>query len=237
MNIFDIAIVLLIILSAISGAKQGFLRALVNVVVTIIVYVVAYHLKDKVGVLLCKVCPFFSFDGYQTLNILLYQMLAFILIAFVLYSIFSVILKVTGIVQRLIDLTFVLKLPSNILGFVVGLLEGYIVMFIVVAVLAVPFKNMELYTSSKVVDTMLYKSPVLSDTLGGVVNKLSGVLNVTTKLESNEEAQRVRTNMDIMGTYLDCKIISKEDALEIIDMDKFESIPGLRQYVDAYQEK
>lgn len=234
-NIFDIAIVLLIIMSAVTGAKVGALKSLVNFVGTIIVYILAFMFKSKVGVILCKFCPFFGFDGYPTLNILLYQMIAFVLIAGVLFMVFNFIMKLTGIIQRLVDMTIILKLPSSLLGFVIGLLEGYIVMFIVIAVLAVPFRDYKLFTDSKVADVILHKSPVLTNSLGGVVDSLSDVMKVTTTLESNEIDQKNRTNLDIMGAYLDHKVISKKDALDIISMDKFNAIPGIKQYVESHE--
>lgn len=236
-NIFDIAVILLILMSAVAGMKQGALKSSINFIGTIIVYVLAFLFKSKVGVLLCKLCPFFSFDGYPTLNILLYQMIAFVLIAGVLFVIFNFIMRVTGLVQRLVDMTIILKLPSSILGLVIGLIEGYIIMFIVLAVLAVPFRNFDMYQDSKVINTILHKSPILTKSLGGVIDSLADTIKVTTKMESNEIDQKNTTNLDIMGAYLDNNIISKEDALDIIDMDKFDTVPGIRQYVESYQKK
>ena len=62
MNIFDIIIVLLIILSGVSGFKQGILKSFVKLVGTLLVYFIAFQLKDKVGIILCKIFPFFSLD-------------------------------------------------------------------------------------------------------------------------------------------------------------------------------
>lgn len=234
-NIFDVAIILLIIMSAVNGSKVGALKSLVNFVGTIIVYVLAFMFKSKVGILLCKFCPFFNFDGYPTLNILLYQMIAFVLIAGILFTLFNFIIKVTGLIQRLVDMTIILKLPSSILGFVIGLLEGYIVMFVVIAVLAVPFRNHVVFRESKVADAILNKSPILTSSLGGVVDSLSDVMKVTTTMENNEIDQKNQTNLDIMGAYLEHKVISKKDALDIISMEKFDTIPGIKQYVESYK--
>lgn len=233
-NVFDVAIVLLILMSAITGAKQGVLKSVVNFVGTIIVYIIAFALKDKVGVILCKFCPFFNFNGYPTLNILLYQLVAFVLIAGILFAVFSFIMKVTRIIQRLVDMTVILKLPSSILGFVVGLFEGYIVMFIVLAVLALPFRNFEPYQESKLVNTIINDSPILTKSLGGVVDALTDVYQISSNMDGNGTDQKNQINLDIMGVYLEHNVVSKKDALDIVDMDKFDTIPGIRQYVDAY---
>ena len=126
MNIFSIIIVLLIIASGVMGLKKGFLKESVVFIGTILVYILSFLLKDKIGLVLCKWFPFFSFDGLQTLNILVYQLIAFIFIATILFSIATIIFKLTGIVQKLVDITIILTLPSKILGFVFGILEGYI---------------------------------------------------------------------------------------------------------------
>ena len=233
-NIFDVAIILLIIMSAVNGAKVGALKSLVNFIGTIVVYVLAFMFKSKIGVILCKFCPFFSFDGYPTLNILLYQMIAFVLIAGILFMVFNFIVRITGLIQRLVDMTIILKIPLSILGFIVGLLEGYIVIFVVIAVLAIPFRDFSLYKDSKVADSILNKSPILTKSLGGVVDSLSDVMKVTTTMEANEIDQKNKTNLDIMGAYLEHKVISKEDALDLINMDKFNTIPGIKSYVESY---
>lgn len=234
-NIIDIAIVLLILMSGFSGQKKGVLKSFVNFVGTIIVYVLAFLFKSKVGILLCKLCPFFSFDGYPTLNILLYQMVAFVLIAGVLFTVFNFVMKATGIVQKLVDMTIILKLPSSILGFIVGLVEGYIVMFVIITILAIPFRNVEMYQKSSLVNIIMNKSPILSKSLGEVVDSIYDVFSITSDIENNTIDQKNKTNLDIIEACLDHNVISREDALDIIDMDKFDTIPGIRQYVYSYQ--
>ena len=91
-----------------------------------------------------------------------------------------------------------------------------------------------LYKDSKVADSILNKSPILTKSLGGVVDSLSDVMKVTTTMEANEIDQKNKTNLDIMGAYLEHKVISKEDALDLINMDKFNTIPGIKSYVESY---
>ena len=234
MNIFDIAIILLIILSAIIGFKQGALKTSVNFIGTIIVYIIAFCLKDKLGILLCRICPFFNFNGYVTINILLYQLIAFVLIAAILFTIFNLVMKLTGVVQKLIDMTVILTIPSKILGFIFGLIEGYIVMFLIIAVLSIPFRNFDQYTNSKVVDNMLNNTPILSKSLSGVVDSLTSIFTITSNIDNNTTNQTDQVNLDIMKTYLDNHIISKDDALELVSMDKFTTVPGIKNFISSY---
>ena len=77
MNILDIVIVLILIMSAIIGFKRGAIKEIVSLVGIIIVFIVAFAFKGVLGNVLCKWLPFFNFagnlEGVTVLNILLYR--------------------------------------------------------------------------------------------------------------------------------------------------------------------
>lgn len=233
MNIFSITIVLLIIASGVMGLKKGFLKESVVFIGTILVYILSFLLKDKIGLVLCKWFPFFSFDGLQTLNILVYQLIAFIFIATILFSIATIIFKLTGIVQKLVDITIILTIPSKILGFIFGILEGYIVMFLILIILAIPLRNVDLFKDSTVATKIMYNSPILSKTLGGVPKTIEDILEVTTEVQkANYNKNKVA--LDIMKIELDHNIISKEEALDLIDRGKLDEVSGIKKFVKDY---
>ncbi len=234
MNIFDIIIILLIILSGVSGLKQGILKSFVNLVGTILVYFIAFNLKDKVGIFLCKIFPFFSFDGYPTLNILVYQLISFIFIASFLFGIFSLVIKLTGIIQKFVDLTIILTIPSKILGFIAGLIEGYMVMFIIVTLLFIPFRNIDIYKNSKLINSMVYHSPGLTNSLGGITDSLTDIFAIISNVDSNDENTKNQVNLDIMKVLLNCHVITKEDALALINMKKLDSVKNILEVVENY---
>jgi len=134
MNIFDIVIILIILLAGVVGLKRGVLKELVMLIGTIVVYVLAFQLKNPLANFMMRWFPFFDFigkiKGVTVLNIVLYQILAFAIIAMILLSIFNIILRTTGIIQKLIDLTLILTLPSKILGFIVDLIFVYFFFFL-----------------------------------------------------------------------------------------------------------
>ena len=233
MNIFSIIIVLLIIASGVMGLKKGFLKESVVFIGTILVYILSFLLKDKIGLVLCKLFPFFSFDGLQTLNILVYQLIAFIFIATILFSIATIIFKLTGIVQKLVDITIILTIPSKILGFIFGILEGYIVMFLILIILAIPLRNVDLFKDSTVATKIMYNSPILSKTLGGVPKTIEDILEVTTEVQkANYNKNKVA--LDIMKIELDHNVISKEEALDLIDRGKLDEVSGIKKFVKDY---
>lgn len=233
MNIFSVIVILLIILSGVMGLKKGFLKESVVFIGTILVYIISFLLKDKIGLVLCKWFPFFSFDGLQTLNILVYQLIAFIFIATILFSIATIIFKLTGIIQKLVDITIILTLPSKILGFIFGILEGYIVMFLILIILAIPLRNVELFKESTVVTKIMYNSPILSKTLGGVPKTIEDILDVTTEIQKTDYNKN-KVALDIMKIELDHNIISKEDTLDLIERGKLDKVQGIKSFVKNY---
>lgn len=233
MNIFGVIVILLIISSGVMGLKKGFLKESVVFIGTILVYIISFLLKDKIGLVLCKWFPFFSFDGLQTLNILVYQLIAFIFIATILFSIATIIFKLTGIIQKLVDITIILTLPSKILGFVFGILEGYIVMFLILIILAIPLRNVELFKESTVVTKIMYNSPILSKTLGGVPKTIEDILDVTTEIQKTDYNKN-KVALDIMKIELDHNIISKEDTLDLIERGKLDKVQGIKSFVKNY---
>ncbi len=208
MNLFDIIIILLLISSAIVGFKRGILKEVVMFIGIIAIYFIAFSLKDSLGLFLCKVLPFFKFNGLASLNIILYQLLAFILIASILFTIYSIILKLTGIIQKLVDLSIIFTIPSKIGGFIVGALEGYVILFMMLLVLQIPMHDIALFQESKFINYILHDSFLLSSSLGKLDDCIIDITNLTKEYEKDNAKV---TNEKIIQLELKYNIISKED--------------------------
>lgn len=226
MNIVDIVIVLLLILSILNGARRGFLKETVNFAGTIIVYVIAYLLKNKIGVLFSLWFPFFDFKGVNSLNILLYQLIAFIVIAGVLFGVFNIVLRLSGIIERLVDSNVITRIPSKILGGVVGFIDGYIILFAILLILSFPLKDNSLYTSSVLKEKMLSSSPGLTSTMG----KLADLLVNVHEIQVSDLNNKNELNTKVLKMYLDADIISTEDLGKIIDTHKLDNIDGIENF-------
>ncbi len=199
MNIIDLVIILLLILSAITGMKRGVVRELSMLVGIIITYFLAFLLKGQVGLLLCRILPFFEFDGLVSLNIIVYQLIAFIVIAIILFSIYSIILGFTGIVQKLVDISFILTLPSKILGFIVGFVEGYIVLFMILLVLQIPFKDNSLFINSRLSNKIVNNTFLLSSSLGQLDDCIVDIIDLT---KTYDESDSTQVNLEIIKLEL-----------------------------------
>lgn len=218
MNIIDVVIFLLIILSFINGYKRGVLKEVVMLCGTIVIYIVSFLLKDKLGLILCKILPFFNLDGLVSLNILIYQLIAFFLIASFLFSIFGIVLKVTGVLQKLVNMTIILTIPSKILGGILGLVEGYIVIFALLIILSVPFKNIDIFKNSNLNNKIITSSPILSSTLGNLDDLIIDIYDI--KIDKDQDKDKM--NDKILDMYIDYNVISREDLDSIIKSGKLD---------------
>ena len=119
MNIVDIIIIVSIVLGVLIGFVRGFFKETVIFIGTILVVVLAFVLKNPLSLILYKNLPFFKFkgifEGISTLNILMYEILAFIIALAILSIALTIIIKISGIIEKILKLTIVLALPSKLL--------------------------------------------------------------------------------------------------------------------------
>ena len=134
MNIIDVLIILFLALGAVSGFKKGVIKTSVSFVGLVITIILAFLLKNPVSVFLYENLPFFTFGGnikgIEMLNILVYELISFFIVFAILSILLKAIISISGILEKILKATFILSIPSKILGLVVGLLEAYIYVFI-----------------------------------------------------------------------------------------------------------
>ena len=232
-NIFSIVIVLLILLCGVLGSKRGILKELVIIVGTIVVFAIAFFLKDPIASFFCTYLPFFNFriplGNLISLNIIFYQLIAFLLVVIVLRLILQILIDVTGVFSKIINATIILALPNKLLGFVVGLLEGYILMFIILNVIAIPMSGSELFMFSGVRQFIVNDSPVLKDCLGGLNYAIDDVLSLSSSDDRNTNDLKV---IDIMLKY---KTVSVEFMDNVKETGKLDDISGIDGVIDKYR--
>ena len=126
-SLVDAIIILLILMGGIVGYKNGFIKEGMQFVGMLFIVIVSFLLKDSLMVLLYENLPFFNFFGFikgiSAINILFYQLIAFLIIFLALTFILKVLIVITGFIEWMLKLTVFLKIPSKILGIFVGILE------------------------------------------------------------------------------------------------------------------
>ena len=238
MNILDIGIVLILIMSAIVGFKRGAIKEIVSLVGIIIVFIVAFAFKGVLGNVLCKWLPFFNFagnlEGVTVLNILLYQLIAFLIIYSLLFSIYMIVMKISGIVQKIVHMTVILWLPSKIIGAVVAFITGYVMVFVVLLALLIPLKDTDMFKESKFANYVVYDTPILAGSAENISRSINEVYTLGEEL-SKGDISKNEANLETMDILLKYKIVSPKTAKELVALDKLDGISGLDSIIQKYE--
>ncbi len=238
MNIFDIIVILFILMFSITGFKRGVIKEGVSFIGILIVFFISYTFKGTIGNLLCKILPFLTFSGQIkgliSLNIIIYQLVGFIILFSLLLTIYHVILFASKIVQKLLNLTLIFIIPSKILGALIGFIEGYLVSFIVLLVLMLPLSNSQLFTDSKSINYIIYESPITSldtkDIALSVLDAKDLILQIEDGSISINEA-----NLHLIDVMLKYEMVNINTIEQLKDTNKLDSINGLDKIVNKYK--
>jgi uncharacterized membrane protein required for colicin V production len=238
MNILDIVIVLVLIMSAIIGFKRGAIKEVVSLVGIIIVFILAFSLKGVLGNVLCKWLPFFNFagnlEGVTVLNILLYQLIAFLIIYSLLFSVYMIVVKISGIVQKIVHMTVILWLPSKLIGAVVAFITGYVMVFVVLLALLIPLKDTDIFKNSKFANYIVYDTPILASSSENISTSINEIYELGEDL-SKGDISKNEANVKTMDILLKYKVVSAETARELVVLDKLDGISGLDKVIEKYE--
>ena len=220
-GIIDAIILLFILLGGVIGFKEGAIKKLTSVVGLVIVVVLAFTLKNKLSVYFYENLPFFDlwgvFKGIQILNVIFYEVVAFLVIASVLMLAYRIILGITGLIENVLKATVILSIPSKILGFVVGLIESYIWVYIILFILTLPVINLKDVYTSKVANYIMEKTPYLSKYTSKTVKIYSDLYEI---IDNKGNKNNEEVNEEAMDLMLKYDIITSESAEKLIKSNK-----------------
>lgn len=235
-GIVDAFIIGIILIFGVGGLKNGFFKQTVITIGTILLFVISYYLKDFVADFLSYNLPFFDFGGDMiglvSLNIIMYQLIGFILVFVVLSVIFGIIVKITGIFEKILKFTIILGIPSKILGFLLGLVEGYVVVFIALFFLHQPIVDVKVLGDSKFMDPILSSSFVLSNVVSDTNDVIDEVYVLVDDYLKDKDVHKF--NVKSIDTMLKYKVIDVDYIDKLIEKDKI-NIPGITMVVDKYR--
>lgn len=237
-SILDIALILILFMFAVGGFRKGAIKEAVSLVGIVAVFVIAFLFKGVLGNLLCKFLPFFDFagnlEGVTVLNILLYQLVAFIIIYSLLFSVYVIVVKISSGIQKLVNMTIVLWIPSKIIGALIAFVTGYIVIFAVLLVLLIPLKDSNLFKDSKVANYIVYDSPILSSSSESISNSINEISDLSEEL-SRGKIDKNEANLQTMDILLKYKIVNPKTAKQLVALDKLDGISGLEEVIESYE--
>ena len=221
LNIVDVIIILIIGFGGILGFKEGVIQKTTSIVGLVLVVILSFILKNHLSVFFYENLPFFNlwgvFKGIQVLNIVFYEMVAFLIISSVLTIVYRVILGITGIIEKVLKATIILSIPSKIFGFLVGIVENYIWVYLFIFVLTLPVFNIKEIYESKTAMFIITETPILSK----YTNKTLDIYNDLYSIIDNREGKsNVQVNEEAMDLMLKYDIITPESAHKLIDRQK-----------------
>ena len=229
----DIIILLFLLIGAIVGFKRGFIKSVVMFLGAIIAIVLAYTLKNPVASILYQVCPFFNFagpfEGLTVLNIVLYEAIAFILVYIVLLSILEIIIKISGLFEKILNFTIILGIPSKLLGAVFGVIESYLFVFVGLFLLSQIPATSEFIHQGQLSNTIMTSSIGLSDMTKEYYESFKDVISMKDKTTINKDEY----NLECLEILLRHGIVEKKAVENLIDNGKL-SITNAESILKKY---
>lgn len=221
--IVNIVIIAVIVLEIIIGFNRGFLKSIIKFLGGIVALVLAFLLKGPLAIVMYSHLPYFKFGGIfkgvSSLNIIIYEIIAFIILFIVLKIVISLVAKVTGLVEKLLSLIFIIGIPSKILGALVGLVKSLVILYF----LAFGFKfvcnlgNVDLKPS--LADDIV-ELPILKNTFGNILGSFDEIRELAKEYEGSKDKEEF--NNRVLDILIEYNIITEENLDILINNGKID---------------
>ncbi len=230
----DIIIVLILLMGAVVGFKRGVIKSAVTFIGAIVVIILAFYLKNPVSKLMYTYLPFFNFagdfEGLTVLNIVIYEALAFVIVYVILMSILQILISVTGVIEKVLNFTIVLGIPSKLLGALFGFFETYLFVFVALFLLSqIPVTNAYI-KDSFVADKIANSSPILSGISENYYKAFEEIISIKDQ-NIHDKNEYNRQSLDILLKY---DIVDVDSARDLIESGKM-PIENAEGILDKYE--
>lgn len=211
-NLVDIIIVLLLISGFITGYKKGLIKQTISTIGLIVIVVLAFLLKNDLSIFLYKKCPFFTvglLKNYSSLNILLYELISFFILFCIFSIIVNIILKITGIAEKILDDSSIFRTLFKILGGLLGCLEAYVSIFIILLILSMPIFSLNF---TKYMNRSKLRKHIMNNTIliSNVSEPLVKTIESINALEIQKNIGKEEFNCKTIEIFKKNKIVSEE---------------------------
>ena len=235
----DLIIIAFVILGAFVGAKRGFTRELVSVIGFIVCIILAFLLKNPIASFLYDHLPFFSFGGIlkgvTALNILLYEVIAFLITLSLLGIALNLVKVLTNLFEKFLSATIILGIPSKILGGILGALEWIVLSYIVLFFLALPVFNNNISDESIIYKSLTPVASKFSKDINNTVVVFEEFKNLKDEYKNSTDTNQF--NLDSLDLMLKYRIIDVESATKLYKKGKFKTIYNIESVLDKYKEE
>jgi len=234
MNLLDLGIIIIIVFGAVIGFKRGFTRELVEATGFIMVIVLSYLLKNPLSIFLYERLPFFKIGflkGFDILNIIVYELIAFFICAAILYLILKLLVKFTSIFEKLLNMTIILSIPSKIAGALVGVLHYFVFVFIVLYVLSLTCFDVDFVNESKFKDKIVNHTPLFTNLANNSVKVIDEFAELKVSYDDRTMSE-YEFNYKAIELFLKYNVISKESLSKLFESGKLEKFDNYSELLD-----
>lgn len=235
MSIIDLIIMMILAFGFVIGFKRGVTKEIVCFAGFFVVIVLAFIFKNNISTYLYNNLPFFKwsfFKGLTVLNIVLYEVLAFIIIAAVLGLVLKLLIALTSLFENLLKATVILSVPSKILGGIVGVLEFYFIIFAVLYIVSLPFFNVTIFEQSTLKNKILNETPYISMYTEPVNSGINEIVALKDKYTTETSDEFNYQALDILLKY---KVITLESTENLVNKNKI-NIENVDELINKYKE-
>lgn len=223
-NVVDIIIIIFILIGFIGGYEKGFIKQGVSTIGNILVIILAFLLKNNLSIILYKKLPFFTIGllkNYSSLNILIYELISFIILLIIFGIILAFIIKLSGILEKMVEGTVILKLPFKILGGLLGMIECYVALFVILLILSTPLFSFDFV---KEINDSRLRNFILNNTIliSNISKPLVKTIDDINELSSIKKIGTEEYNCKSIKIMIKNKIINEESLDYLIEQNKIE---------------
>lgn len=220
----DIILVALIVLGTYLGVRKGLIKSAVSLIGLVAIVIVSYTLRVPLANFLIDTLPFFNFggmlEGITTLNILIYNLISFVVIFILLYCVLNIVITLTGFIDTLLKFTVIWIIPSKIGGAILGFLETWVFLFLVVFVLSQFNATRGFVEDSSIANVILDNTPIVGNYLYSASGSAQEIYETIEASISDEEVDTEALNLTVLQIQIKYGIISSGKAQELIDTGK-----------------
>ena len=238
MSIVDVIIIIFILIGGFLGFKRGAVKEFVSAIGFFVVVVLSFLLKNPLSVIFYENLPFFKFGGIfkgvTALNIALYELIAFLVVALVLTLLWKLVGCASSIVQKIINMTFILGLPSKIIGFIIGVIEYYVLAFIIIYILTIPIFSVKPVIESKNAQFILNDTPIISSFVKESTGFIGEFIELRDKYQVTESANQF--NYETLDLFMKYDIVDVKSVKKLKEKNKI-SIDGIDTLIEKYEEE
>lgn len=188
MSIVDIAIIVFVILGFIGGYNKGLIYELLSLFGFIIALVLAFLFKDNLTILLYQRLPFLNLDiifkGASVLNILVYEMIAFISLLLIGLLVINIIKYVSVFIKALINHFKIISFPFKITGGIVGSVRFLILALIIL--FGLTFVNKNYINDSVIAKDILYNVSFLKKEIKNKITILDEIYTIKDSIKNDD---------------------------------------------------